>query len=1394
VLSLNLNWKRIIYLILSLVVLFSTIVPFGVQSAYASQDGMRSLAGVRVSAGEKHSLALKADGTVVAWGNNTEGQTTVPVGLSGVMSIAAGWQHSLALKSDGTVVAWGDNTEYQSTVPDGLNGVIAIAAGWQHSLALKSDGTVVAWGNNDDGQASVPSGLNDVVAISAGRQHSLALKSDGTVVAWGNNDDGQASVLMGLNNVVSIAAGAYHSLALKSDGTVVAWGLDNDDQSSVPAGLDDVVSVVAGEKHSLALKSDGTIFGWGDNTEGQLTVPVGLSDAIAISTGAKHSLAFKSDGTVVAWGDGSDGKTTVPAGLSSPIKGNRIAGGLYHSLALKSDGTVASWGFNLNGEATVPNGLNNVVAIASGGYHSLALKSDGTVVVWGSNIYGQKSVPGGLSSVVAISGGAKHSLALKSDGTVVAWGGNADGQSTVPVGLKDVVAIAAGGVPSSTFEESHSLALKSDGTVVAWGSNNPGNQSIVPGGLSGVVAIAAGDYHSLALKSDGTVVAWGHNTFGQITVPSGLNGVVAIAAGASHSLALKSDGTVVAWGNSASGLNSIPSGLNGVVAIAAGAYHSLALKADGTIVGWGRDNYSQRTAPGDAKLSGLTLQEGNFTEAFNSSVTGYTYYYDGHSQSSVHVTPTLADTGQTVMYVDNELLPSGGTKTINIAGAITDTVIPVRVEPYLLPSQTYTITLEIDATPPSVQFGTNGRTTAAKTAATEVTVSDTQSGVDTASLTYAWTQGSAVPTSGWSTFSDLDTLSQTSGDGNWYLHIRAKDKVGNVKDAVSSPFVLDNTAPTATVSSSASGTVNAAFPVTITFSEGVNGFAENELVVGNATASDLVSVSAATYTATITPITSGQVVTVAVGAAAAADAVGIDNTASNTLSLLYDTTQPVVAFGGFTDQQQFAAPPTEVSVSVSEAVYWIAGGAQLTTANALPLISMKKDGGSFSAFTPSYDEPSRTFTLSFSGTLDDGVYEVHVAGDVVKNVIHNTLDAANASFIVAVPVVMSISGDTISLPSAGGSTTVTVTGTNLIGQTLKVYVDGVEAATATISSNTNAEATVSLPYNATQSDRIHSLTVYLNGVEVTGQAVGVTVSASPSQETALSSNTDLAKLTVSILGKPLGLSPAFTPGTTTYTAETDKEQVELHLAPSDSTAIVKLLGERVGETSTVSLAMGANVLKIAVQAEDGTVANYTLTINRIAPSGLIVPSTPSAPGCPFTDIGKHWAKVEICEAAGLGIVVGVSADTFVPDGFVTRTEFATMLLRALRIDQSNEEGDLPFSDKNSIPEWARTAIRTSVDKGILDGYSDGTLRPNQTVNRTEMAAMVAKVMNWKASSEKSPAFADEASIPAWAKAYVETTRERGILVGRAGNQFVPNGVATRAEAAVMLLRFWKFLK
>ena len=233
--------------------------------------------------------ALTQGGTVVAWGRNDEGQTTVRdfPSLGDVVAIAAGGGHTVALKQieDGTVVAWGHNGYGQTKVPAGLNGVVAIAAGGTHTVVLMAfkAGSVGAWGYNSDGQTTVPAGLRGdgrrdgqldlsggriqtnagVVAIAAGRSHTVALKQDGTVVAWGENDKGQTTVPAAVNvqlgdlwRVVAIAAGYSHTVALEQDGTVFAWGENDKGQTTVPAGLSGVVAIAAGSNHTVALRLD----------------------------------------------------------------------------------------------------------------------------------------------------------------------------------------------------------------------------------------------------------------------------------------------------------------------------------------------------------------------------------------------------------------------------------------------------------------------------------------------------------------------------------------------------------------------------------------------------------------------------------------------------------------------------------------------------------------------------------------------------------------------------------------------------------------------------------------------------------------------------------------------------------------------------------------------------------------------------------------------------------------------------------------------------------------------------------------------------------------------------------------------------------------------------------
>jgi alpha-tubulin suppressor-like RCC1 family protein len=334
-----------------------------------------------VAAGYAHSLALKTEGTVLSWGRDGSGQLgddsaiankSTPVAVldaSNIVAVAAGGNHSLALKSDGTMLAWGlDNTGQLGDGPldvgkgtpvavlDAAN-VIAIAAGGNHSLALKSDGTVLAWGLDLSGQLgndntianqSAPvlvGGATSIVAIAAGDNHSLALKSDGTILSWGSDISGELGndieylsqstpvAVNGANNIIAIAAGGAYCLALKSDGSLLSWGSDGQGQlgddavsanKSIPVAVspeaNGIVAIAAGDSHALAIKSDGTLLSWGWDGFGQLGddlakadkfTPVAVtaaSNVVAVAAGQIHSLALKSDGTLLSWGQDKDGQ------------------------------------------------------------------------------------------------------------------------------------------------------------------------------------------------------------------------------------------------------------------------------------------------------------------------------------------------------------------------------------------------------------------------------------------------------------------------------------------------------------------------------------------------------------------------------------------------------------------------------------------------------------------------------------------------------------------------------------------------------------------------------------------------------------------------------------------------------------------------------------------------------------------------------------------------------------------------------------------------------------------------------------------------------------------------------------------------------------------------------
>lgn len=141
-------------------------------------------------------------------------------------TMAGGDYHSLAVRANGTVAAWGRNNYGQCTVPEPNEDFVAVAAGEEHSLGVKSDGTIVAWGRNSEGQCNIPAPNADFVAVDGGFRHSLGVKSDGSVVGWGSNTFSECIALEPNTGFTAVACGRYHGVGLRASptsGVAPAW-------------------------------------------------------------------------------------------------------------------------------------------------------------------------------------------------------------------------------------------------------------------------------------------------------------------------------------------------------------------------------------------------------------------------------------------------------------------------------------------------------------------------------------------------------------------------------------------------------------------------------------------------------------------------------------------------------------------------------------------------------------------------------------------------------------------------------------------------------------------------------------------------------------------------------------------------------------------------------------------------------------------------------------------------------------------------------------------------------------------------------------------------------------------------------------------------------------------
>lgn len=274
--------------------------------------------------------------------------TLAPRAASGeYLQVSAGYDHTCAIRANGRVVCWGSDDQGQSSPPGEV--FRQVSAGGRHSCGLKSDNRIVCWGSSLFGsERAQNSPVGEFTQVSAGAFHSCGLRTDGLVACWGLSVS-YGGLKLSTERFQEVDSGALKTCGLKSDDRIVCWDWEGKSSSNLvtPPPGGEFLQVSAGANPSCGVKTNGSVTcWWGPNSSGP-TEPAG--SYVQISAGNDHFCGVKADGQLACWGDSEHRKTTPPEGVFL-----EVSSGGEHSCGLNVHGKVQCWGSNEYGQAAPP--------------------------------------------------------------------------------------------------------------------------------------------------------------------------------------------------------------------------------------------------------------------------------------------------------------------------------------------------------------------------------------------------------------------------------------------------------------------------------------------------------------------------------------------------------------------------------------------------------------------------------------------------------------------------------------------------------------------------------------------------------------------------------------------------------------------------------------------------------------------------------------------------------------------------------------------------------------------------------------------------------------------------------------------------------------------------------